>query len=213
MDINRLRTGERILAVAAIALFIDMFFLKWYGIKGLSGNVQSLLNAAGVSTSVNAWHGLSILRWLMLITIALALYTAFVTAADRRPALPVAASVITTAVGLLLAVLVLYRTIINQPGPNDLVSVKFGAYLGLVICLALAYGGWRAMQDEGTTFGDARDQLDSAIGDMGRGESRAAPPPAAPPPAAPPAPAAPASPQSPPPAAPGSSEPPPSGTV
>ena len=56
-DVGRLRQGEKIAAGAAIVLFIDMFLLKWYGIKGISSTLQGFANALGVSTSVRAARG------------------------------------------------------------------------------------------------------------------------------------------------------------
>ena len=41
----------------------------------------------------------------------------------------------------------LYR-ILNQPGPNEFIEVKFGAFLGFLCVLAIAAGGWRSMRDE-----------------------------------------------------------------
>ena len=71
----------------------------------------------------------------------------FVTAARRSPALPVAAGVITMTLGALATLLVLYR-ILNQPGPNDLVEVELGAYLGFLSVLAITAGGYRSLRDE-----------------------------------------------------------------
>jgi hypothetical protein len=46
-----------------------------------------------------------------------------------------------------------------QPGPNEVVDLKFGILLALIGAAIVTYGGWRAMQEEGTSFDDARDQL------------------------------------------------------
>ena len=54
---------------------------------------------------------------------------------------------ITSTLGALATLLVLYR-ILNQPGPNDFVEVKFGAFLGFLSVLAIAAGGYRSMRDE-----------------------------------------------------------------
>jgi hypothetical protein len=76
-----------------------------------------------------------------------AIALAAVTAARRSPALPVAASVISSTLGIVATVLLLYR-ILNQPGPNAFVEVKLGAFIGFVCTLALAAGAWRSMRDE-----------------------------------------------------------------
>jgi hypothetical protein len=208
-DISRLRQGERIAAGSAVLLFIAMFFFKWFGIKGQLGG---LINAAGFNASVNAWHGLTILRWLLLIAIIIALGTAFITATQRTTALPVAGSVMTAAAGILVSVLVLYRVVINHPGPDNIVGSKFGGYLGLLFCIGIAVGGWRSMQDEGTSFREAGETLGAGGATVARPAPPVAPPapaapaaptpPAAAPPAAPPPPVAPSPPAAPPPAAP-----------
>jgi hypothetical protein len=42
---------------------------------------------------------------------------------------------------------VLYR-LINQPGPNEFIDVRWGAWLGLASTLAIAAGGWRSLATE-----------------------------------------------------------------
>jgi hypothetical protein len=110
-----------------------------------------------------------------------------------------------TALAALLTVLLAYRVVINEPGPNQYIDVKIGAWLGLLSSALIAYGGYRSMRDEGTSLGDAREQA-RAAGQQARAafettaprdeEGGSTPPPSAgppPPPSAPPA-AAPAAP-------------------
>ena len=66
-------------------------------------------------------------------------------------ALPVAASAITAGLGILSTVLVAYR-LLDPPVRTS--SRKFGVFLGLIAAAGIAYGGWLAMQEEGTSFGD-----------------------------------------------------------
>lgn len=196
-DTSRLRKGEIVAAVGAILLFVFMFFFSWYGVGGTIGSIASSL---GVSPTVNGWHGHTVLRWLMLLTIAAALALAFLTATQRTVALPVTMTVIVTALASLLTVLLAYRVVINEPGPNNLIDVKIGAWLGLISSGVIAYGGYLAMKDEGTSLSDARDQARAAgqqaraafesAGPSAEGSSTPPPPPseraAAPPPSEPP---------------------------
>jgi hypothetical protein len=207
---SRLRQGEIVAAVGAILLFIFMFFFKWYGIGGLPSGSEQFANALGFDTSWTGWDGHTVLRWLMLLTIVAALTLAFLTATQRTVALPVTMAVIVTALAALLTILLAYRVVINEPGPNQLVDVKLGAWLGLLSSAAIAYGGYLSMRDEGTSPTDAKEQF-RAAGQQARAAfdgASAAPPPSAPPPSAPPAasappaPPAPADPPAPPPAAP-----------
>jgi hypothetical protein len=177
MDFSRLRTGELIAGICGVLLLIDMFF-SWYGIGGAAG---SILSAANVDTTVDAWKAFSFIDIVLFVAALAAIGAAVLAASGRSVALPVAASVIVTMLGIIVSLLVLYR-IINQPGPNDIVDVKFGAYFGLLLCVGIAAGGFLAMADEGTSLGDAA----RAATGGGTTPAQPAPPPTAPP-AAPPA--------------------------
>jgi quinol-cytochrome oxidoreductase complex cytochrome b subunit len=172
MDADRLRTGELIAAVSAVALFIIMF-LPWFGVGGVAGEAleqaQDLGFAGEVETSANAWESFDFIDLVLLVTIVIAVGLAVATMAAQTVALPVAASAITAGLGVLSTLLILYR-IIDPPGDADR---KFWVFLGLIAAAGIAYGGWRAMQEEGTSFGGEADRV------RGRGEP---PPPSAPPP-------------------------------
>ena len=172
MDFSRLRTGELIAGISGVLLLIVMFF-SWYGIGGAAG---SILSAADVDTTVNAWKAFDLTDLILFVTAVVAIGAAVLAASGRSVALPVAASVVVTVLGIVVALLVLYR-IVNQPGPNDVVDVKFGAYLGFLVCLGIAVGGFLSMADEGTSIGDAA----RSAGGGDATPTQPAPPPAAPP--------------------------------
>src|SRR5688572_22158756 len=198
MDFGKLRTGELVAGIAGVLLLIIMFF-SWYGVGGSIGEFAS---AAGVDTNVNAWQAFDFVDLILFVTAIVAIGAAVLAAAGRSVALPVAASVVVTILGIVVALLVLYR-IINQPGPNDVIDVKFGAYLGFLICLGIAAGGFMAMADEGTSLGDAARRAQggpAAPGGTATGAGQPAPPP--PPPAPPSGGAPPAGGETPPPAPP-----------
>lgn len=177
-EASRLRPGEIVAAVGAVLLFIFMFFFKWYGVSVPDG-VGQTLKALGVDlggVAVNGWHGHSVLRWLMLLTIVAALGLAFLTATQRTVALPVTTAVIVTALAGLLTLLLAYRVIVNHPGPDSVVGTKPGAWLGLLSSAAILYGGYLSMREEGTSFADARDQARAAAGQARAAFDSAAPP-------------------------------------
>lgn len=199
MDFSKLRFGEVVAAASAVALFVFMFF-SWYGVKvdfggGPGGEIaKSIVKSSGVDTTVSAWKAFDTTDLFLLLVVIVAIGLAVLTAAQVSVALPVTASVVTTALGALATLLVLYR-ILNQPGPNDLIEVKIGAYLGLVACAGIAIGGWQSMREEGTTFEGAAAQASAAVGggDKGpqtpppappAGEAPSEPPPSGPPPTA-----------------------------
>jgi hypothetical protein len=196
IDIDRLRLGERIAGGCAILLFIDEF-LNWYSANvGDEAKKLGITVPRGVSltATASAWKAFDWVDLLMLLTIIVVLGWITLTAMQRTVALPITASTIAAALCAFTGVIVLYR-IINQPGPNDVVNVEFGAYLGLLLLIGMTYGAYRAMRDEGATFTQAGDKLRSVV------DSPADPAPprttAAAPPAEPAAPAQPAPPAEP----------------
>jgi hypothetical protein len=144
MDVNRLRIGEMVVAAGAAVLFLVMF-LDWYGVEG-------------TSVAANAWQVFTWVDLYLFLTIIVALGLAILTMTQRTVALPVSASVLVTALGALATLLILYR-IINQPGPNELISVQIGAYLGLLAAATITLGGYLSMRDEGASFGSAATRL------------------------------------------------------
>jgi hypothetical protein len=211
MDLNRLRGGELIAAAGGIVLLISLLFLNWYGVS-----IDTGFGEISIGGDFGAWDHQGFLGTLAnLIILAagiVAVGLAVLTATSRTVALPVAASALTAAGGISAVVMVLLRMLL-QPGDGEFVDLDFGIYVALVGAVAVAVGGWRSMQEEGTTFEDARDQLQRSMGGESRAPGRgspsattSAPPPprSTPPPSAEPAapPSAPSAAPPPPPAAP-----------
>jgi len=207
-DLGRLRRGEQIAAVAAVVLFILMFF-DWYSVSVSAGPLGDF------SVGGSAWEAFDLLDIYLFLVILAALGLAVLTATERSPALPVTGAVIVTAMAALGTLLVLYR-LIDTPIGDVPAGVDVGrtiwAFLGLVAVAAITYGGYLSMREEGTSLGDVRAQA-TAAGQQARAafdspapRSDAPPPPAAPPSDAPP-PSVPAAGGPPP------SEPPPSSTA
>ena len=165
MDAGRLRPGETIAGVSGVALLIIMF-LPWFGFD-LGSAAQDIANSLGVSVNVdvpnanfNAWESFDFIDLILLLTVIAAVSTAIMPALATDVALPIAASALVAGLGILSTVLVLYRII----DPVGDAGRKYGIYLGLIACAGVAYGGWRAMQEEGTSFGDQAGQLQDRSG-------------------------------------------------
>ena len=130
---SRLRTGECLAGVGAGALLATLF-LDWVGTRTESG-----------------W---SALGWLVLVValaaVACAAWLVIATAARRPIAQVVTGAVLTATVGTFAFVALALRTLVFQPGPNDLVEVRYGAWLGLLGAAMLAVGGWWTIADERT---------------------------------------------------------------
>ncbi len=120
-----------------MVLFIDMM-LSWYGVGGKIGEIASSLG--GVDTTVSAWTAFSWTDLLMFLTIlATAAWIGGLLTNNHEIARQ--AKQVVMGLGAGVAVIVLYR-IINQPGPNDLIDVKYGAFIGLVALVGIAYGAF-----------------------------------------------------------------------
>jgi hypothetical protein len=183
-DMSRLRRGELIAGIAGVVLFFLLFF-NWYDVS-VSGAL------AGFSAGATAWDAFSVIQLVLALTAIVAVGLAVLTATQSSPALPVSASVITTALGGISVLLILFR-IIDTPGGNSVVDVSptIWAFAGLIAAGAVTYGGYDSMRDEGTSFSDARAQAEQALGGLsgstesggspGSGGSAPPPPPGPPP--------------------------------
>jgi uncharacterized membrane protein len=78
------------------------------------------------------------------------LTVAVLTVTSRTVAMACSAAAVTVGVGALALLLVVYRVVVNEPGPNATVTVDLGAYLGLLLVLAIVAGAWRTLSDERT---------------------------------------------------------------
>ncbi len=215
MDASRIRQGEMIAAVAAVALFIIMF-LSWYSVEAFDDETQAQAEAAielaeeqGLevpdgaqdavddASSISAFDAFDFIKIVMLLTIIAAIALAAMSAMGSTVNLPIAMSAIVAGLGILTTLLVLYRLI--DP-PAEGLDRSFGVFLGLIASAAIAYGGWRAMEEEGTSFGHQADNFQAPGGGGGAPPAQAPPaqppPPQAAPPQAPPPPADPPPPSS-----------------
>jgi RsiW-degrading membrane proteinase PrsW (M82 family) len=158
---GRLRDGEWIAGAGGLALLAAMF-LHWYGVS--SEPLDRALPAGAITFAIigaeaTAWQAFGVLDVVLALLALVPLALVFFQATRRSPAIPVAFSVLTALAGALAALLILYR-IVNQPGPNDVVEVEAGAWLGLLAALVVSAGGWRSMRVEpipGTPFPPVED--------------------------------------------------------
>jgi len=132
---RRLRDGEWVAGAGGLALLAAMF-LHWYG-----------TDLRIVVFEVTAWQAFGVLDVVLALLALVPLALVFTQATRGSPSIPVAFSVLSTIAGMLAALLILYR-IVDQPGPNDVVEVQAGAWLGLLAALVVAAGGWRSMRVE-----------------------------------------------------------------
>jgi hypothetical protein len=163
--LDRLRSGEVIALVGAVLLFVLMF-LTWYGTKATTGG-EPLGGVITGAAGGNAWETLDVIPLFLMLAIVVAVGAALLrlSGSDWKPAIPPAAAV--TVLGLLASLLILIR-IISPPGPSGAFSelgmestLKLPVFLALAAALGIAYGGWRAMGQEGTSFAGIAKRLES----------------------------------------------------
>jgi hypothetical protein len=173
MDADRLSTGEKIAGVSAILLFIFMFF-DWFTVSASNGFVS-------VSVGGSAWDALDVIPIILMVAIIAAIGVAVVRLTDAVFEPSVSMNAVVSILGIISVLLVLYR-IISPPdsGVSGInVDPAVGIFLGLLAAAGIGYGGYRAMQEEGTSFGDVGDRLGSG---RGGGQPPSSTPPSPPPP-------------------------------
>lgn len=190
MEVDRLSTGEKIAGASGVLLFIFMFF-DWFSVSVSNG-------LFGAAASGNAWDWLDVIPIILLIAIVAAVGVAVIRLTDAVFEPAISMNAVVAVLGAISFLLILYR-IISPPdsGFSEVdVSPAFGIFLGLIAAAGIAYGGYRAMQEEGVTFGDVGDRLGGGGGGGGGGHGHGGsgtpggtppqPPSATPPPPPPP---------------------------
>jgi hypothetical protein len=138
-DASRLRRGEVLAAAGGVLLLAFMFAGKWYGTG---------------SHARTGWEALTTLRWLVVVTIALAFLLTITQAMCRAPAIPATLSMIVTVIGTINVLALIYRVLISHPGHE-----QAGAYLALLSAIGLAYGGFVSLRQEGVARRDAPTEI------------------------------------------------------
>jgi len=159
---SRLRYCDRVTAVAAIALLIFLFFLKWYGYTGGTQSTTGVNVSAG--ESINGWHAFTINRWIWLLTAAVALISVAISAGVLvlESERPVRRGPLIAVLGLLSTLTILFR-IVHHPVANPGIAIlhasagiKLGIWLGLIAAVAITYGGYLTMREEGLSLASLR---------------------------------------------------------
>ena len=130
MDLRRLRAGELVLAVAAVAALVALF-LPWYGVGG--------------GGSVTGWRALTVVDVVLAACALAALGAVLLTALSASPSPSIAAEALLTIVCFVgLAVLALRVLAL----PEQFSDRMGGQWLGLAAALALTCGALLAIRDE-----------------------------------------------------------------
>lgn len=170
MDVNRLSAGEKIAGISGVALLLIMFIFKWFGLSANLGDFGGL-GGSNAEVTRNAWGSFGFIDIVLFVTLGAAIALAAIAASESRLNMPVALSAIVAGLGILSVVLIVI-SLISPPNfsgidlPNGVDKTrKIGAFLGLIAAIGVAYGGYMAMQEEGTSFSDQADRVQGGGGD------------------------------------------------
>jgi len=150
MDLNKLTTGDRVIAVSGIVLFIFSFF-DWLGAKVGSGPLE-------FSEAKSAW-GFTLTLIAVLLGIAM---VALVALKLLDVSLPDLGSQVTWGLVLLIMGAIAFAFVLIKliAGPNlgdaaDVAGVdktrEFGIFVGLVATAGLGLGGFLRFQEDKST--------------------------------------------------------------
>jgi hypothetical protein len=130
MDLTRLTQGERIVLAAGVLLIIDLLFLPWHDL--------TIITRTGVQ-SPNGGYGVIA---LLLVIVMVGQIAATKLASAKLPDPPVAWSQIHLILGIAVAVLLVLKLLAETH------FLGFGAYLGIILGLAVAYGAYTIKQED-----------------------------------------------------------------
>jgi len=145
--------GKLASAGFALVLIVVMFRLKWYGVAGIVHGADR----TGRSSAENAWQGLAGLRWLMLLTVAVAIGSVVLHASQRAHGTQTNTGWVVAVIGSVTAALLVNRVLIDPPSPGAVVDAKFGALLGLVSAIGIALGGYESARHESAQMSRIRE--------------------------------------------------------
>ena len=177
MDITVLNRGEKVAGISGLLVILIMFIFDWFAVKGVP-------NVGGL----DAWESYGVTDVVLFVTALAAIGLPLMAASEADVGLPVALSAIVTALGIISVILVII-SIVGPPGYSVPLTgrsvdtnTNVGVFLGLIAAVGVTVGGWLAMQEEGTSFGDEADRFRGGATDVGgTGEPGATPPGSAPP--------------------------------
>jgi uncharacterized membrane protein len=133
--ISRMRPADWLAGIGGLVLLVSLW-LPWYG-------------ADAAALSQTAWQAFSELDVLLALLALPAIGVPVSAALSKGPATPVAFALIASCASALAVLLVLFR-LIDQPGSNELVTVEYGAWIGLAGAVLAFAGSWLALADEHT---------------------------------------------------------------
>jgi hypothetical protein len=141
---SRLRSGEWVMGVAALALLVLLFVVPWYGLPSTYARSAAALGAA---SSFSGWESLTILRYLILALGLGGLACWYLQGRCLAPALPICAVVLETALGIVVVIGLYIRLIFLGP-PVAVAHPEPVAFVCLALSIAVVVGCYMSMRQE-----------------------------------------------------------------
>jgi hypothetical protein len=132
-DMARVSTGSKILLVAGLLLFIDLFF-PWQGV-----DFGDFLGTDLGSANVSGFNGLGIL--VALLVIAMLVWEGLLAAGVSINLGSTSPALISAGLGFAVALFTIIAFL------TKLSAIKWGAFLGLILALVIAYGAYMRWQE------------------------------------------------------------------
>lgn len=162
MDPNRLSSGEKLLGVTALVLFITSFLSMWGKIEVTTDLPEGVPDTLGgsASTSFSLWDGYGLLPKLGIVIALLLVIVVIAKAAGAldNANLPVPLGLLYVGGAAITVITMLIALLAGAEGDNNVegfgttIEVNRGLllYLGILLSLAMAVGAFLHMQQEGS---------------------------------------------------------------
>jgi hypothetical protein len=140
----RVLFGELTSSACGLGLLVLLFAAPWYGVAGVPDPSAARPAVSGTETG---WAGLSLVRWVVLVTALLALGSLLLHASQRRHGTKTDTSRLIGGLGALTSLLLIYRVLIALPSADKVIDQKLGAVLALACALGVAVGGHESIAE------------------------------------------------------------------
>src|SRR5689334_361305 len=134
---GRVRTWDWLTGLVGLLLFVDLF-MPWYGAGGLTAT---------------AWESFAFIDLITALAALLGMAVVLASAFSRAEAAPKLVAASTFWVGLVAAILILFR-LIKRPAADIVltggaahVGREWGLFVGLILAIVLVLVAWRARQE------------------------------------------------------------------
>lgn len=141
-QLSRLRAGEWVIGVCALALLVLLFVVPWYGLPSTYTRSAAALGAA---SSFSGWESLTVLRYLILLLGLGGLLCWYLQGRCLAPALPICAVILETALGIVVVIGLYIRLIFLGP-PALLAHPEPVAFVCLALAIAVVVGAYMSMR-------------------------------------------------------------------